>query len=66
MDFPLDPNLGALEIGFLASAFMFGLLTVQALIYNRKFAKDHWALKSLVCRSANPTIYPLILTCRWL
>ncbi|KAF8205811.1 hypothetical protein K438DRAFT_523975 [Mycena galopus ATCC 62051] len=46
--FPLNPNLGALEIGFLASAFMFGLLTVQALIYNRKFAKDHWTLKLLV------------------
>jgi len=46
--FPLNPNLGALEIGFLASGFLFGVLTVQALIYNRKFAKDHWTLKSLV------------------
>ncbi|KAK7038036.1 hypothetical protein R3P38DRAFT_534389 [Favolaschia claudopus] len=48
MDFPLNPNLGALIIGFLASGFMFGVLTVQVLIYNRKFAKDHWSLKSLV------------------
>ncbi|KAJ6618789.1 hypothetical protein B0H10DRAFT_2217287 [Mycena sp. CBHHK59/15] len=48
MDFPLNPNLGALEIGFLASGFFFGVLTVQALIYNRKFAKDHWAIKLLV------------------
>jgi len=48
MDFPLNPNLGALEIGFLASGFLFGVLTVQALIYNRKFAKDHWTLKLLV------------------
>ncbi|KAJ7096477.1 hypothetical protein C8R43DRAFT_263548 [Mycena crocata] len=48
MDFPLNPNLGALEIGFLASGFFFGVLTVQALIYNRKFAKDHWSLKLLV------------------
>ncbi|KAJ7685510.1 hypothetical protein DFH06DRAFT_45145 [Mycena polygramma] len=46
--FPLNPNLGALEIGFLASGFLFGVLTVQALIYNRKFGKDHWALKLLV------------------
>ncbi|KAJ7256540.1 hypothetical protein B0H12DRAFT_1112510 [Mycena haematopus] len=46
--FPLNPNLGALEIGFLVSAFMFGLLTVQALIYNRKFTRDHWTLKTLV------------------
>ncbi|KAJ6597273.1 hypothetical protein DFH09DRAFT_115306 [Mycena vulgaris] len=48
MDFPLNPNLGALKIGFLASGFFFGVLTVQALIYNRKFATDHWALKLLV------------------
>ncbi|KAJ7188287.1 hypothetical protein C8R46DRAFT_1205463 [Mycena filopes] len=48
MDFPLNPNLGSLEIGFLASGFLFGVLTVQALIYNRKFSKDHWALKLLV------------------
>jgi hypothetical protein len=48
MDFPLNPNLGALEIGFLASGFLFGVLTVQALIYNRKFAQDHWTLKLLV------------------
>ncbi|KAJ7137685.1 hypothetical protein C8R44DRAFT_765943 [Mycena epipterygia] len=48
MDFPLNPNLGALQIGFLASGFFFGVLTVQALIYNRKFSKDHWALKLLV------------------
>ncbi|KAJ7045502.1 hypothetical protein C8F04DRAFT_1065010 [Mycena alexandri] len=48
MDFPLNPNLGSLEIGFLASGFLFGTLTVQALIYNRKFAKDHWTLKLLV------------------
>ncbi|KAJ7783165.1 hypothetical protein B0H16DRAFT_480825 [Mycena metata] len=49
MDFPLNPNLGSLEIGFLASGFLFGTLTVQALIYNRKFARqDHWALKLLV------------------
>ncbi|KAF7363777.1 hypothetical protein MSAN_01035500 [Mycena sanguinolenta] len=47
--FPLNPNLGALEIGFLVSAFMFGLLTVQALIFHRKFwARDHWTLKLLV------------------
>ncbi|KAJ6453458.1 hypothetical protein C8R47DRAFT_1229004 [Mycena vitilis] len=46
--FPLNPNLGALEIGFLASGFLFGVLTVQVLIYNRKFGKDHWALKLLV------------------
>ncbi|KAJ7461456.1 hypothetical protein FB451DRAFT_1268255 [Mycena latifolia] len=48
MDFPLNPNLGALQIGFLASGFFFGVLTVQALIYNRKFATDHWTLKLLV------------------
>jgi len=49
MHFPLNPNLGALEIGYLASGFFFGVLTVQALIYNRKFAKtDPWALKLLV------------------
>ncbi|KAF7338013.1 hypothetical protein MVEN_02025200 [Mycena venus] len=46
--FPLNPDLGALEIGFLASGFLFGVLTVQGLIYNRKFAKDHWSLKLLV------------------
>ncbi|KAJ7510199.1 hypothetical protein B0H11DRAFT_2269666 [Mycena galericulata] len=48
MDFPLNPNLGALEIGFLSSGFFFGVLTVQALIYNRKFAKDPWTLRLLV------------------
>lgn len=49
LHFPLDPNLGALEIGYLASGFFFGLLTVQTLIYNRKFAKtDPWAVKLLV------------------
>jgi hypothetical protein len=46
--FPINPNLGALQIGFLASGFFFGVLTVQALIYNRKFATDHWAIKVLV------------------
>ncbi|KAJ7721571.1 hypothetical protein DFH07DRAFT_857793 [Mycena maculata] len=48
MDFPLNPNLGALEVGMVASGFLFGVLTVQALIYNRKFATDPWNLKLLV------------------
>ncbi|KAJ7085744.1 hypothetical protein B0H15DRAFT_846210 [Mycena belliarum] len=46
--FPLNPNLGALQIGYLTSGFLFGALTVQVLIYNRKFATDHWTLKLLV------------------
>ncbi|KAJ7217207.1 hypothetical protein GGX14DRAFT_602583, partial [Mycena pura] len=47
----LNVNLevGSLQIGFLTSGFLFGALTVQALIYNRKFGRDHWTLKLLVC-----------------
>ncbi|KAJ7074138.1 hypothetical protein C8F01DRAFT_1099376 [Mycena amicta] len=52
MDFTLQTlniDLGSLQIGFLASGFLFGVLTVQTLIYNRKFApKDSTTLKSLV------------------
>jgi len=44
----LQPSLGALEIGFLASGFLFGVLTAQALIYHRKFIQDSWALKLMV------------------
>ncbi|KAJ7632927.1 hypothetical protein FB45DRAFT_518619 [Roridomyces roridus] len=46
--FPIEPNLGALEIGFLCSGFFFGVLTVQVLIYNRKFSKDPLSIKLLV------------------
>ncbi|KAF7311387.1 hypothetical protein MKEN_01040600 [Mycena kentingensis (nom. inval.)] len=53
MDFDLlrslNLNLGSLQIGFLVSCFLFGSLSVQALIYNRKFApKDARWLKFLV------------------
>ncbi|KAF7295490.1 hypothetical protein MIND_01088900 [Mycena indigotica] len=52
MDHPLrtlNLDLGSLQIGFLASGFLFGALTVQVLIYNRKFVPtDSWPLRTLV------------------
>nr|GAT53791.1 predicted protein [Mycena chlorophos] len=45
----LNLDVGSLQIGWIASGFLFGTLTVQAMIYNRKFApKDSKTLKTLV------------------
>lgn len=40
--------LGALEIGTLISAFLFGLLTLQTYIYYRKFEHDTQVIRALV------------------
>ncbi|TFK67109.1 hypothetical protein BDN72DRAFT_843485 [Pluteus cervinus] len=41
-------TIGALEIGVFMSTFLFGIATVQAYIYYRRFPKDGWLIKSLV------------------
>ncbi|KAJ7200301.1 hypothetical protein GGX14DRAFT_400650 [Mycena pura] len=44
----LDSTLGALEIGVILGTFFFGLLTLQAFHYFRKFTNDSIFLKTLV------------------
>jgi hypothetical protein len=41
-------TIGALEIGVLLSAFLFGIVTVQTFMYFKKFPNDTWMLKLLV------------------
>ncbi|KAJ8463498.1 hypothetical protein ONZ45_g17561 [Pleurotus djamor] len=45
----LDLTLGALEIGFMVSGCLFGVLTAQVAVYNRNFqARDNWLTRLLV------------------
>jgi len=43
-----DGTLGALEIGIIGCAFLFGIVTVQVYIYNRAYPKDSRFIKLLV------------------
>ena len=44
----LDETIGALEIGSLFSAFLFGIVTLQTYNYYYTFRDDGWKNKALV------------------
>ncbi|KAF7320524.1 hypothetical protein HMN09_00136100 [Mycena chlorophos] len=46
--FDPNPTLGALLVGTLCGAVLFGVTTVQAYIYSTRFPDDHWMIKSTV------------------
>ncbi|KAJ7055003.1 hypothetical protein C8F01DRAFT_1160651 [Mycena amicta] len=47
--FDPNPTLGALLIGTLCGAILYGVTTMQAYIYFTRFPDDHWMIKSTVC-----------------
>ncbi|KAJ7055021.1 hypothetical protein C8F01DRAFT_1373949 [Mycena amicta] len=44
-----NPTLGALLIGTLCGAILYGVTTMQAYIYFTRFPDDHWMIKSTIC-----------------
>lgn len=46
---PPSLTVGALEIGVIISTFLFGISTVQTHTYFRRFPRDGWIIKCLVC-----------------
>ena len=48
MDVTVGNTLGALAIGAMIAAYLFGIVTLQAYYYYQAFEKDIWKLKALV------------------
>ena len=46
-----DPNLilGPVELGVVFASILFGCAVVQTYVYYKKFPKDPWRIKALVC-----------------
>lgn len=44
----LNVSLGAIELGVLISAFMFGLFNLQVFVYYRRYPNDFWFIRILV------------------
>ncbi|GAW07567.1 hypothetical protein LENED_009570 [Lentinula edodes] len=45
---PLDNTMGAMLVGIIVSAVLYGISLVQTLFYFNRYRNDAWYLKSLV------------------
>ncbi|KAJ7052226.1 hypothetical protein C8F01DRAFT_625572 [Mycena amicta] len=70
--FDPNPTLGALLIGTMCGAILFGVTTMQAYVYFSRFPDDHWMIKSTVAfvwtaeathvGTVSHTLYTLLVT----